>query len=487
MFSPVTGGDGADSLSGTNAAENIDGGQGNDWLISGDGNDTLIGGAGADTFVVGWEGGLDLIVDFEPGVDRLQVVDIPPSAPPSVPLWETERAGGGTYMEFFATRPDQGVILAGHSPSAIADNAGSVSGTGVHVGNPGFLVWVWDVRGIDMEGVEGDTFEFEISILRGTPPPLLLGIPPPVPATAFWSVSGGWPNPADPSDVGPVASGRVNFTTGEFSERVTFQTMRDAVAEGDETLVVTVWISDSEFGGYAGQLPMTVEGKLHDDVAASTPATGSWNQGAAFATAFNASEYLVANPDVQQAGIDAFDHYMSYGWQEGRSPSRCFDGARYLLANPDVAQAGMNPLHHYLAHGMAEGRQAFASLGMGISDGIDRIRYLEANPDVAAAGIDPGLHFQTFGWREGRDPNSLFDTRGYLAANPEVAAADLNPLSHYLTDGWKQGRDPSQEFDGSAYLDANPDVAAAGMNPLLHYLLHGRAEGRDTYADLAWS
>ena len=34
-----------------------------------------------------------------------------------------------------------------------------------------------------------------------------------------------------------------------------------------------------------------------------------------------------------------------------------FDGAEYLSANPDVAEAGVDPLYHYLRHGMLENRQ----------------------------------------------------------------------------------------------------------------------------------
>jgi hypothetical protein len=33
---------------------------------------------------------------------------------------------------------------------------------------------------------------------------------------------------------------------------------------------------------------------------------------------FNAEAYLLANPDVAAAGVDAGSHYMQYGWREGR-------------------------------------------------------------------------------------------------------------------------------------------------------------------------
>ena len=36
-----------------------------------------------------------------------------------------------------------------------------------------------------------------------------------------------------------------------------------------------------------------------------------------------------------------------------------FDGEAYLAANPDVAEAGIDPYKHYINHGQAEGRQRF--------------------------------------------------------------------------------------------------------------------------------
>ena len=37
---------------------------------------------------------------------------------------------------------------------------------------------------------------------------------------------------------------------------------------------------------------------------------------------FDAEYYLMHNPDVAAAGIDALTHYNTVGWQEGRNPER---------------------------------------------------------------------------------------------------------------------------------------------------------------------
>jgi hypothetical protein len=110
--------------------------------------------------------------------------------------------------------------------------------------------------------------------------------------------------------------------------------------------------------------------------------------------AFDAAYYLARNSDVMAAGIDAQQHYDSFGWKEGRNPDAVFNTS------------------YYLAH----------------------------NPDVAAAGIDPLLHFETFGWKEGRDPGPAFSVASYLAHNQDVALAGINPLDHYLLYGITEHR-----------------------------------------------
>ncbi|MDE3748605.1 Rossmann-fold NAD(P)-binding domain-containing protein [Methylobacterium radiotolerans] len=75
---------------------------------------------------------------------------------------------------------------------------------------------------------------------------------------------------------------------------------------------------------------------------------------------FDATFYLVANPDVRAAGIDPLRHYMEHGWKEGRDPSAGFSTSGYLAADPDVAASGRNPLLHFLNDGFSEGRGGFA-------------------------------------------------------------------------------------------------------------------------------
>lgn len=69
----VRGGDGNDSLFGGRGNDQLFGDAGDDFLSGDRDSDTLTGGAGKDTFVLLADGGLDIITDFENGVDLIQL------------------------------------------------------------------------------------------------------------------------------------------------------------------------------------------------------------------------------------------------------------------------------------------------------------------------------------------------------------------------------------------------------------------------------
>ena len=86
LAAPMTGGAGADTLTGTGADDLLMGGAGDDVLtagggddilVDGTGRDTLRGGAGADIFVFASDGEADRVEDFDPGIDRLDLSAFP--------------------------------------------------------------------------------------------------------------------------------------------------------------------------------------------------------------------------------------------------------------------------------------------------------------------------------------------------------------------------------------------------------------------------
>ena len=68
-----SGGDGSDLLSGGKGNDILFGEAGNDIIDGGKGDDILVGGDGSDIFVFDGGGGNDVILDFTPGEDLLQI------------------------------------------------------------------------------------------------------------------------------------------------------------------------------------------------------------------------------------------------------------------------------------------------------------------------------------------------------------------------------------------------------------------------------
>ncbi|MCC6920586.1 MAG: glycosyltransferase family 61 protein [Alphaproteobacteria bacterium] len=85
---------------------------------------------------------------------------------------------------------------------------------------------------------------------------------------------------------------------------------------------------------------------------------------------FDAAWYHQAYPDT--VASDPALHFLLQGHREKRNPGPGFRTREYLLANPDVAESGVNPLLHYLREGRAEGR---------------RLRYLQVMQRVAGKGV----------------------------------------------------------------------------------------------------
>ena len=69
----ITGGGGADLIQGGVHWDVLDGAGGGDSIAGGNGNDLLSGGAGADHFIYDNADGIDLISDFEDGIDRIDL------------------------------------------------------------------------------------------------------------------------------------------------------------------------------------------------------------------------------------------------------------------------------------------------------------------------------------------------------------------------------------------------------------------------------
>ncbi|MEG3875360.1 calcium-binding protein, partial [Microcoleus sp. Z1_B5] len=71
----INGDAGSDTLIGGKDNDILNGGSGDDWLFGDLGEDTLIGGMGSDRYVLSADGGIDTVINFEVGVDKLVLTD----------------------------------------------------------------------------------------------------------------------------------------------------------------------------------------------------------------------------------------------------------------------------------------------------------------------------------------------------------------------------------------------------------------------------
>jgi hypothetical protein len=68
---------------------------------------------------------------------------------------------------------------------------------------------------------------------------------------------------------------------------------------------------------------------------------------------FDERFYLTTYPDVAEATVSPFEHYLAIGRLENRKPSAIFDPVAYSEANPEVVASGMEPFLHYVLIGQA--------------------------------------------------------------------------------------------------------------------------------------
>lgn len=78
---------------------------------------------------------------------------------------------------------------------------------------------------------------------------------------------------------------------------------------------------------------------------------------------WNERYYLKTYQDIQEAGLDPFDHYLNHGWKEGRNPSEAFSTQDYIDHYNDVRLSGVSPLEHYVRYGYKENRAIFDITG----------------------------------------------------------------------------------------------------------------------------
>ncbi len=104
----------------------------------------------------------------------------------------------------------------------------------------------------------------------------------------------------------------------------------------------------------------------------------------AISSQFDIVYYGKINTDLLEES-DLLAHYIRKGWREGRNPAPWFSSNGYLDANPDVREAGLNPFLHYVVHGRAEERPCPPASGAGLHP----MRLPRVSNDSLSTRVDP--------------------------------------------------------------------------------------------------
>ena len=105
-----------------------------------------------------------------------------------------------------------------------------------------------------------------------------------------------------------------------------------------------------------------------------------------------------------------------------------FDPYFYLQTYPDILNAGLDPYQHWLQYGASENRwpnRYFNTAWYRSTYGLSAL-------------VNPLTDYHNGGWQAGRHPSPEFSTTAYHTAYPDTAAYD--PLHHYLRWGYGEGR-----------------------------------------------
>lgn len=104
----IQGGDGADTINGGSAADDLRGDAGNDLITGGTGGDTMRGGADSDIFFFAINSGVDVIVDFQDGIDKLNLAGYAGANAGNTII---QQSGANTIVSFAGAFTDQVIIL----------------------------------------------------------------------------------------------------------------------------------------------------------------------------------------------------------------------------------------------------------------------------------------------------------------------------------------------------------------------------------------
>lgn len=182
---------------------------------------------------------------------------------------------------------------------------------------------------------------------------------------------------------------------------------------------------------------------------------------------FDPMRHLRFYPRLAEEGADPFLHFQSTG---GEPPDTAavaascglFDATFYLVGNPDVRDAGVDPLAHFCADGWREGRNPNLYFDT---------RFYRAQPGYTSAEANPLVHYYLDGERAGMKPSVHFEPAWY--ARTYGVPPRLSALAHYLARRRLQRHSPNPGFDLAGYMARFANRVGPNRDPFAHALRAG--------------
>ena len=151
---------------------------------------------------------------------------------------------------------------------------------------------------------------------------------------------------------------------------------------------------------------------------------------------------------------DSIDYYLSHGVEMGLNPTHFFDTLWYLEKYPDVNDANINPFVHYIKYGLNEGR--FTNKFTYYTQNKVNKNDINANRSII-------------------EDSNFFDKDFYVKLNKDVSSANVDPLDHYIRHGVYEYRKPNHLFSNKFYEENYLDDKE--WNQLTHYAVLGQFKG----------
>ncbi len=180
--------------------------------------------------------------------------------------------------------------------------------------------------------------------------------------------------------------------------------------------------------------------------------------------------YFIEHQDILYTESNPLSHYIEAGARENRKPSPYFDAQWYIGKNDTY---GLNALEHFLSYGAIEGLAPNEIWQKAREQGFEGVEVNVSTDQNGETQLDPRQY-------KILSDSDFFDEAWYRAKYLSPQNINMDPIEHYLIFGTHIGYDPGPNFSTNGYRTVNHDLRSAQINPLLHYIQHGRFEGRQS-------